>query len=164
MKNSIKESYEKLLASKEFKHKGFLCGAFLICDIEDINNTEWQIDFYNTESDTITTYLVSKKIEITDNSKILKKEDVKIEKLNINEIKTSFEDIKNKIENILNKYKETAAKITVILQKQKIPMWNIIYITKKFNILNIKINAENGEVIEEKTVPLVSFERGGVKN
>ena len=81
-----------------------------------------------------------------------------------NEIKTSFEDIKNKIENILNKYKETAARITVILQKQKIPMWNIIYITKKFNILNIKINAENGEVIEEKTVPLVSFERGGVKN
>ncbi len=160
MLTKLKEDYKRLLESKEFKNKGFLCGAFLICDINELERTPWQIDFYNTNNDTITTYLIEKDIGIKENSEVFKKEDMKVEELKLDEIKIDFETLKKKIQYILEMHDEQAEKITIILQTQEFPTWNIIYITRKFNLLNIKINAVDGKIIEEKIVPLLSFEKG----
>lgn len=159
MLTKLKTAYKKLLESKEFKNEGILSGAFLMCDMENLDKTEWQLDFYNKESDRITTYNIGHKIELTDNSEVFKDENMKIEELDLEEIKVNFEDIKEKLKEILEKRHEDAIKITIILQKQTFPIWNIIYITKKFNLLNIKINAINSDVIEEKAIPLLSFEK-----
>ncbi|MBI2148805.1 hypothetical protein HYU23_03930 [Candidatus Woesearchaeota archaeon] len=159
MLKRLREDYKILKNSEEFKNYGFLCGAFLICNIEEIDKTPWQIDFYNKKNDTITTYLIDKKIEVTDDSKILKDEKTEIEELNLNDVKIDFEDIKEKLDNILKKYNETAVKITIILQTQKFPIWNVIFITKKINIINVKINAINGSVVEDNMVPLITVEK-----
>ena len=160
MLTKIQDSYKKLIESKEFKHEGFFCGAFILCDLEDLDKSDWQIDFYNKNTDTITTYVVSTTIEVTDNSEVFKEENTRIEELKLNDIKVDLNDLKNKLQEILDTRQETPVKITIILQHIKIPMWNIIYITKKFNLLNIKIDARDGKVIEEKIVPLLSFEKG----
>lgn len=163
MLTKLKSAYEKLIHSKEFKHEGFLCGAFLIADIKDLENTDWQIDFYNKETDTITTYLVGLKIEVTDNSKVFKNEKVAIEELKVEDIKVNFNELKDKLDKILKEKQEDPVKITIILQNQNIPVWNIIYITQKFNLLNVKIDAVTGIVLDEKVVPLLSFEKGDLK-
>ena len=90
---------------------------------------------------------------------MLKKEDTEIEELNLEEIKVDFKDIKEMLKNILDKYNEEASRITIIIQKQNIPVWNIIYITKKFNLINIRVNAIDNSLLEEKNVSLVSFEK-----
>ena len=161
MLTKLKENYKDLLESKEFEHKGYLCGAFLICEIQELEKTPWQIDFYNTNNDTITTYLIKDKIEVVNNSEVFKKDDMRVEELKLDEIKVDFNTIKKKKQYILESHDEQAEKISIILQKQNIPIWNIIYITKRFNLLNIKINASSGELIEEKIIPLLSFEKGG---
>ena len=160
MLDKIKDSYEKIMSSKEFKAGGFLCGAFIICDIDQLETTNWQIDFYEKEKNLIQTYIVSEKIEKTNESEVFKTEDMTVEELDLKEIKRDFKDLTETIKEILDKNKEEPVKITIILQKQKVPIWNIIYITKKFNLLNIKINAISGELIEEKLVNLLSFEKG----
>ncbi len=156
----LKNNYQKLIKSKEFKHKGFLCGAFIICDIENIDSTPWQLDFYDKKADTITSYTLGDKIEVTEDAKVFKEENTKIEELDFKNIKIDFDDLKKKLQEILSSRNETPVKITIILQVQKFPVWNIIYITKKFNLLNIKVNAKDGVVLEEKIVPLLSFEKG----
>lgn len=161
MLSKLIENYKTLIKSDEFKNEGFFCGAFLICEIENLDKTDWQIDFYNPESDTMTTYLIGKEIEVTDNSEVFKDDKTrKIEEVKLKEVKTDMKDMKKELDKILKKYNETAEKITVILQNEKTPVWNIIYITKRFNIINIKINAVDGKVIEDKTMNILSFDKG----
>ena len=88
---TVKESYEKLIKSKEFKNEGFLCGLFLVSDIKEIDNSAWQIDFYDKDSDTITSYAVAEKIEVTPKSEIFKEENAEIEELKIEEVKTTLD-------------------------------------------------------------------------
>ncbi len=160
MLSKLKTAYEKLIHSKEFKHEGFFCGAFIMCNSKELDNTDWQIDFYNNKRDTITTYLVGSKIEVTDDSKVFKNEKVDIEEIKLENIKVNFNDIKEELNKILKEKQEEPVKITIILQNQKIPIWNIIYITQKFNLLNVRIDAVTGILIDEKIVPLLSFENG----
>lgn len=160
MLTKIKESYKKILHSKDFKHKGFLCGAFLISDIENIENTPWQIDFYNKDTDTMISYTVEGEIKASEDSKVFKEENSQIEELNLEDIKVDFDNLKQELNKILKNRKEEPVKISIILQKIKVPIWNLIYITKKFNLLNIKIDATSGTVLEEKIVSLLSFEKG----
>ena len=159
MLTKLKNDYKRLLKSKEFNNNGFLCGAFLICELNNLEKTDWQIDFYDNDSNKITTYIMNEYIQVVKNSEVLKKEDTEIEELNLEEIKVDFKDIKEMLKNILDKYNEEASRITIIIQKQNIPVWNIIYITKKFNLINIRVNAIDNSLLEEKNVSLVSFEK-----
>ena len=156
---TIKESYHKLLKSKEFKHEKFLCSALLISDINNIEKSLWQIDFYNEDSDTVNTYTIGDDIEVNKESKIFKDGKTKIEKLDLDEVKTDFSEIYQHALDILKKHRENAVKVVIILQKQKQTLWNILFITRGFNILNIKIDAEDGKVIEEKITSFVKFEK-----
>src|SRR3989338_606310 len=127
MLTKLKESYERLIKSKEFEHKGFLCGAFLICDIEELDKTSWQLDFYNKEKDTITSYTMDKTIEVKEDAAVFKEEKTEVEELDIKQIKINFENIKKKLQHTLETKNETPVKITIIVQHQKVPIWNIIY-------------------------------------
>lgn len=159
MLTSIKESYNQLLKSKKFKNEGFLCGFFLVSDINEIENSSWQIDFYEESSDTITSYMTKDEIEVSPKSEIFKEKSTKIEELNLEEVETNFNNTIKKAYNFLKKSKEEATKVIVILQKQNIPTWNISFITKNFNILNIKINATNGKFIDKKIVSIMNFKK-----
>ena len=159
MLTSVKESYDRLLKSKEFSKEGYLCSLFLVSDIKDLKNSNWQIDFYNKDSDTITSYIMSENIESSPKSEVFKEENSEIEELNIKDVKITFKNAVKKAEEILKKYNEEAVKIIVVLQKQKESIWNISYLTSKFNLINIKINTKDGKLIDEKIISILSFEK-----
>ena len=156
---TIQESYQKLIKSKEFKKNGSLCSLFFTSDIDDIEKSSWQIDFYNKESDTITSYVVNKNIEVNQDSEIFKEEATKIEDFKIEDVKIDFREALKTAEDLLKKNKEEATKIIVMLQKQNNISWNISFITKIFNIINIRIDAVNGKILEEKKIPLLEFKK-----
>lgn len=103
---------------------------------------------------------MKKKVRILNtDSKVFKKEGLKVDKLNLDEIKITLKEALDIVSNLKNeKYKnEKPNKIIVILQKIKKPLWNITYLTAAFNILNVKIDAKSGRIIEEKIMPALSF-------
>ena len=57
------------------------------------------------------------------------------------------------------KASNTETKIIIIAQQQDFPIWNVSYVSNKFNLINIKINAIYGEVIEETSGSLLSFKK-----
>jgi len=155
----LKKEYKRLVNSKEFKHKGFLSGAFIMSDIKSLDKSKWQIDFYNKKENKITTYLMDEKIEVTDNSEVFKEENAEIKELDIEEIKENLEEALKLGKEFLEKEKETPIKVVIILQKEDSAVWNLSYITEKFNLINIKIDAVDGKLLKETTAPLLSFKK-----
>ncbi len=152
--SDLKKEYERLTKSKVFNKKGFLCSIFAMCDDKQ-DSPEWQIDFYSKKEDAITSYLMKQDIKIIENSEIFKKENVKIKKLNLEDVKISYEEIPKLTKKFLDK--EKLVKAIIILQQNTAPLWNLSYITDSFNLINIKINAENGKILEQTKSSLLSF-------
>src|SRR3989338_502721 len=119
MLSKIKDNYSKLLKSKEFKNSGFLCSIFLMSDINEVDNSKWQIDFYDESSDSITSYYMSTQIEVIPKSKVFKEESTKIEELKLDDVKIEFNEIYEKTNKLLEKYGDKVVKIIVILQNQR---------------------------------------------
>ena len=158
--DKLKSDYEKLINSKEFDNKDYFCGAFLMMETSsmvDSSNISWQLDFYNEKSDTIVSYVINEEISKTSNSEVFKSEKMKVEKLNMNDVKVSFEEVLTKCKKVLKRHNDKSVKIIAILQNMKRPLWNISYVTQNFNLINIKIDAINGKIIEDKLVSLLSW-------
>jgi hypothetical protein len=55
--------------------------------------------------------------------------------------------------------KENIVKTILILQKMEKTIWNINSITKTFNILNIKIDAATGDILEHEIKNPIAFKK-----
>lgn len=157
MLNKLKESYDKLLKSDKFENKGFLCGAFIMCQLEQLKDKNWQIDFYDKEKDEMIAYIMNGDINVEKSQAFTKDYDIK--ELKIDDVKISLDDALKKGEERLKKHNDGATKIIVILQDIKKLMWNITYMTTNFNILNVKVDAKNGDVIGENFGSMLQFKK-----
>ncbi len=155
--NSIKTLEEsEIFKNWKQKHdKFYICSVFLIMD--HVNESP-QIDYYDPDKDRITNFVIDKNIKITEDEKIFKKEKHKIKKLDLSKVKISLEQALSKVENLLiEKYKETAHRKIVVLQNLEREVWNITSLTTNLNILNVKIDATNGDIVEERLNSILSF-------
>lgn len=155
---ALKDAYEHLKRSENFEPKGFLCGVFLMAPFKTVEKGEWQFDFYDDKKDRITSYVVSEQVKVVnEESEVFKEGETKINEISIDEVEFPFEDAWKKAKNFLKDKHETANKVIIVVQKTEIPTWNISFITDNFNLVNIRMNAKNGKVVEEKVVSLLSF-------
>ena len=149
--------YNKLINSKVFKdwklnNKNYYLSSYVL-----INEIP-QFDFYNPKTDKITSFIINKEIKIKKDQNIFKSSKEKIKELKLDKINITLKQAEEIINN-LEKYKhETFNKKIIILQNIKTTLWNISLITSTFNILNIKINAIDGNIISESYESLLNFE------
>ncbi len=159
MLNKLRDSLEKIKESEDYKewknkHKdAYFCSAFL-------DKNEWRIDFYDPDSDKMSTFRFEDKVVFEEDSVFRKNKD-KINELNLEKIKIDLKRVESIIEKLIEeKYKgEKVNKRIVILQHLDKQMWNIIYVMNSFNVLNVKIDAESGEIIHENIAPILSFKK-----
>ncbi len=152
----IKSQYNKLTNSKIFKDwfkdnkDYYLCHYVLINDIP-------QFDFYNPNTDKITSFIIKRKIEINKDQNIFKKQTEVLKELNLDEVKITLDDAYKLIYEQEEFKHETFNKKITILQNIGVPLWNISLISNCFNILNVKINAIDGSILSEKYESLLHF-------
>lgn len=165
MLDQLKEEVETLRYTKEFidyksKHpNAYLCAGFKI--IDHLGKIPWQIDFYCPDKKIITTFIFDKSLEQKETNEISPAEE-EIKELNLENIDIDFSRTLEIIDKIIQEKYPTqkSNKIVVILQKiNGIETWNISHLTDQFNILNIYINAQTGEVIKEKLQQVISFKQ-----
>lgn len=153
---SFKDDVDKIKNSDVFKNlkkKLYLCSCFAIDD-------DWQYDFYDKKSKKITSFKVVDKVKLLEEgSKVFQKEEIVLERLNLDDVKIKLSEALLKIDKIKKEKadSENINKKIIILQHIKVPLWNISFLTTSFNILNVKINAVNGEIISEKFESLLNF-------
>ncbi len=162
----IKDILKRLREDKGFKeweksNKGsFLAHVFKLLD--DINQDDWQVGFYNKD-DTITTFILTPNdIKKAQTENIFKKPEAKISPLNEKKIKIDITEALQTAEKIqTTEYKqEIPMKIITILQKLDIgQVYNITYVTQTFKILNLKIDTSNGKVLKKKIESIMDFKQ-----
>ncbi|MBT4835640.1 hypothetical protein HON86_03435 [Candidatus Woesearchaeota archaeon] len=155
MIEEIKEFLEELKKSeifKKFKEKNQLAYNSSISKIQK----ELQIDYYDPNTDKITSFTKRDNKIISQESEVFRKEKIEIPELKLDKIKITLKAIEDII---AMKYQEIPTKKIFILQQKESPIWNITYLTQSLNILNMKINAETGQIIEEKIESAMNFQK-----
>lgn len=164
----LKPVLKKLEENSNFKswkqkHKGtYFSYAFKIP--QEMNSEEWQIGFYDSKKDKITTFMIKgSSVTIKPEEDIFKKEETNIKEVNLDKIKLTFDNAIAKSDEFQKKNfpKDKTIKTIAILQNisELGNVWNITYVTETFNTLNMKIDASSGKVIEHNLASIFSFRK-----
>lgn len=161
----LKQTIKRLKNNDDFKNwheknkDNYLSYAMKIIDgkIEQ----PWQLGFYNKSTDRIVTFVVNSKIEMQKEEEIFKEPGMEVKKIDLENVKIPFQKIMKKAENFQKeKYPKEMVnkKITILQNLEKYGLvWNITLVTQSFSTLNIKINAEKGEVVYHHLESLMSM-------
>ena len=103
----------------------------------------------------MSTFIVGKDINYSKDQKIFSKSE-KIDAIDLKDVKFSFDDVvKMVIPNYKNK--KFVKEIIIVQNLDSKLLWNISLVTTDFNLINIKIDAINGKIIEENSSSLLQF-------
>ncbi|MBN1503179.1 hypothetical protein JW930_06550 [Candidatus Woesearchaeota archaeon] len=123
--------------------------------------SEWQLGYYDKESDMITAFAVNDTIQRNPETKAFKDGGV-IEELKVEDVKTPMTEAISCAEEIQKSQYDQHCPVKKIIVLQKLPIglvWNITYITKTFNTLNMKIDALTGKVLKHELVSVFRVEK-----
>ncbi|MBT3395084.1 hypothetical protein HOA59_03255 [archaeon] len=160
MLKKLKNTIEKVKECEDFANwksehqEGYLVSAFY-------NNKigEWQTHYYDPANDVMAVFNIENDVISIDSDEIFRKEKTKINELRLEDIKIESVDelIKKLVDEKYNS-EEEANKI-IIIQQKEFPVWNVTYVTKALNVLNVRINAITGEIIEEHFESIMNFKK-----
>ena len=164
----LKPALKKLEESSDFKmwHKKnkntYFSYAFKIP--QEMGSNDWQFGFYNKKKDKITTFVIAgDNIKIRPEEELFKKEGMKVNEIQLDKVKMTFDDVIGKAYEFQQKNfpKDKGIKTIAILQNMQNlgNIWNITYITEAFNTLNMKIDASNSKVLEHNLSSILSFRK-----
>lgn len=161
---SVKKQYKQLLESevfrkwKESNKSTYFAHAFSILDAE--NKGEWQFGFYNPDNDMITTFFMGDAVTHSPETEIAKHDTTKINELDIEKVEIDFKEALQTAEKCQedNYQGDKPLKKVMILQNLSDGLlWNVSFLTMKFNVINIRINAITKEIIEHKKASMMDF-------
>ena len=131
---------------------------------QEMGSNNWQLGFYNRKKDKITTFIVNgDEIEIRHEEDVFKKEETKVNELELDKVKLTFDNAITKASEFQNKNFPKDHSIKTIAILQNIAgfgnVWNITYVTEAFNTLNMKIDASSGKILEHSLSSIFSFRK-----
>jgi hypothetical protein len=119
------------------------------------------IDEFNKSNEELNEFLAKKEIKIM-NAEETFKESGKIMKLNLSNIKTDINEIIKYCDNFFKKNyeQEIVTKRIIILQNiEDCIIYNLTFITKAFNFINLKVDAKTLEIISNKKESILSLKK-----
>lgn len=139
----------------------FLAHVFKMSD--EPNKDTWQVGFYEEKQDRMTTFVLENDaIKMIPHQEIFKKHDMHVRKIDEDKIKVDLDEALATADKLQQeKYKvHVPLKKIIILQTLDMgQVYNITFVTRSFNTLNIKVDSLSGEVVEEKVQSIVEFDK-----
>jgi hypothetical protein len=132
--------------------------------MDSLVSNEWQLGYYGKKTDKITVfeYTEDGPLKMTAAEEAFKKENY-IQPLIIDKIKVSRESAIRIVDKILkeNYHAELLSKMIMLLQvlPEFGQIWNITIVTATFNVINVKIDSEKGDVIKHSKESLIGWKR-----
>ena len=159
------EMLEKVQKSVEFKtwkkkhQKGYLSHFFCPITTDCELKSDWEIGFYDADSEKMTVFAYGEKITVKENEDdVFKKPEQRVEELEIDSVKTTFTKAVDVFAGHVEELFPKAGRGDgfVILQNlEGKSLWNFTFITRDLKFINIKINASSGEVESHLSMDLI---------
>lgn len=148
----IKDAIKKIKESPDFsKLEGkALCSAIAFTNKEnDID--KWELNYYDNNTKKINRVVVSDVVELFPEDSLFK-EDNTIGHINESDIAITTKDaLKIATKHNEKEYKQQAQKMFIALHAGKTPLWSVNIITNVLSVVQIKLSAKTGKIIETKT-------------
>jgi predicted esterase YcpF (UPF0227 family) len=131
--------------------------------LDSANKDESQVGFYDKNSKRITTFVVNETlntVNMNPDSEPFKEDDTPIEELKLDNVGMTIDSTMKKIDELMKeKYSSHPAdKRFFLLQKTKDgTIWNFTVVTKTFHVLNVKIDAKEGNILSQKINSIFEF-------
>ena len=132
--------------------------------VENNIKQDWQIGYYDERSNLVGQFTISSKEIIQEPlQEPFKRPEDKVGQLDLNKVKITYEEAMEKANETLKEYpKAISTKIIVLLQNiDNLDVWNVTFMTADVSVINIKINATDGNVISHNKQSLI---QGGLDN
>ena len=147
------DAYEELLRSSTYRewrlgHESFYLAHFFAELDPQLRPLNWEIGFYYPDQDAIVTFTVNVGILLKPEAQVFREHET-VEKLSLSDIQLSSTDALYKARELQMKQYPQHPPARGIIILQHIPLgvvWNVTFITQSFAALNIKVDAENGEI------------------
>ena len=152
---SVKDVINGVVGSKDFKEKvnetSYL--AHLFVKKEEM---QWQIGFYNPEKDKMIVFLENGSFLLEDD---VYKEEGSVTELSLDNVKVEFEQASSIVDESLQKYPQhqPTSQIFILQNLNQRILWNVTVITSTLHVLQLRIDANTGEVIVEKLENVMNF-------
>ncbi|MGB9748988.1 MAG: hypothetical protein ACP5OZ_05080 [Candidatus Woesearchaeota archaeon] len=157
----IFDSLKELEKTREFKNwrknneDCYLVSFFYISDKPD----EIQIDYYNKKKNAITSFAYSKNyVFAVKDSDVMAKTQKELKPLVLEGVSELENALKTALEFLKKRHPSYQSNKTImILQDDNGVVWNIIFITNNFKVVNLKLDAKSLDFISEKEIPIFDF-------
>jgi len=148
MNTSMNMLIDRVKKQDGFDESYYLVHFFGVFDQNLKQEGAWEIGFYSKKKNIIRTYVCDEVIFSKEAEALKKKGDV-IKELCIEKVRIKFDECLGKVAEVLrnNYMNDVPIKGFVVLQNLSgSPVWNMSLITKNLKTINVKLNAENGNV------------------
>lgn len=167
--NSVQELFNQLTQSLTFKdynndHSNaylshFFCAITSNLELKSI----WEIGFYQSETKKISIFVKSESTFILkQEDDVFKKETTKVEKLELDKVKTNYENVSKICKDKLSELfpKEIMGDGFVVLQTfENKTQWNFTFVTKTLKFANVKVDATSSKINSYQLVEAVQREK-----
>ena len=151
----MKHAFERLQQNKVYKDwrtknpSHTLSHAFLM--LHQQYHPNWQFGFYSPETDQVATFIISEdNVQFTPETEVFKDPDKKILPITLSQVKKTFDEAYAIAEQICRQRcsGQTINSTIAVLQNthEHGIVWNITLVTMAFNTVNVKIDAETGDI------------------
>jgi len=124
-----------------------------------------QAGYYNKKTDKMASIALTEgKLDITEEKEVFKRPETEIQRLVLDEVEIDYEKMQGLLKTfIADSYpKQKLTKEIVILQNGEVEnkphlLWNVTYITDTFKVLNIKVDAKDGNILKHELRSIMEF-------
>ncbi|MBW3015405.1 hypothetical protein KY330_03220 [Candidatus Woesearchaeota archaeon] len=138
----------------------FLSVGFLTIDNTGAKQYPWTIGYYSPKEDMIVSFNIDKEVSIIGKDKVFKRPDENIFELDMKHVKLDLPEVIKKADDFQNeKYREIIVKTLLLVQNLENfgNVWNVTLVTKALNAINMKINASDGKILDDKMGSLMDL-------
>ncbi len=112
---------------------------------------EWQINYFSPKTSVITSFIINNKIK----KKTLEANNKEFPVLNKSKI--NFDIEKALSVSVDNFSRSESVTIIIIQTENSVPIWNISIPTPSLKVINIKVSAETGEILERSEKNIIEL-------
>lgn len=159
--NEIQEAVSRVISSDVYKE--WLKenqDSYLACLILTLQSDKgWEISFYSRPKNRMTTFSTDPVAIVDKDSEVFKKDETKVEELEVDCLFFTFDQVQDIVDKAIEDLvkNDRVVKEILVLQKIKYNMWNIICITEKMTLVNIRIDAVTGKFLKKEATHAFSM-------
>jgi len=156
------ESDKTFIDWKEKHKNSYFSSAFTV--VKGAEQARWELGYYNPDNNKVITFIIEdNKVTMGQEEEVFQKEKKAVMAVQLEDAKVPFQKAIALADEFLEKTYPSESALEKIIVLQSLEefglVWNMTYVTRAFNTLNMKISASDGKILFHELSSLMDMGR-----